>query len=204
MNLGFAGRLGLLREMAFSVLVMICLYYFEAYTFSFILRSPLFVLNSGEEKGFLWNICKTVFILFCIYALFVTLTMKWGLSSYLVGCIKTEIHSKSSVYLVVILTGANTTLHHLIKICLSVFKNIDSSYKLTIKGFLNFICLNLFCSIIRETSRIDALTNQWHNTDDFHSNIGINYFEITRDCSTVVVVPQVTLHKNKTQTRVVC
>ena len=139
------------------------------------------------------KLCKTVFTLFCIYALFVTLTMKWELSSYLVGCIKIEIHSKSSVYLVVILTGANTTLHHLIKICLSVFENIDSSFKLTIKGFLNFICLNLFCRIIRETSGIDALTNQWHNTDDFHLNIGINYFEITRDSSTVLVVPQVTL-----------
>lgn len=203
MNRGFAGCIGLLCEMPFSVLVMICLYYFQVHTFSFIRRSPLFVRNSGEEKGFLWNICKTVFILFCIYALLVNLTMKWGLSSYLIGCIKTEIHSKSSVYLVVILTGANTT-YHLIKICLSVFKNIDPSFKLTIKGFLNFIRLNLFCSIIRETSRIDALTNQWHNTDDFHSNIGINYFEITRDCSTVLVVPQVTLQRNKTQTRVVC
>lgn len=60
----------------------------------------------------------------------------------------------------VILTGDNTTLYNLVKIRLAVFKNIDSSFKLTIKGFLNFIGLYLFCGIIRETSRIDALTNR--------------------------------------------
>lgn len=116
---------------------------------------------------------------------------------YLVGCIKIEIHSKSSFYLVLILTGANRTLHHLIKLCLSGFRNIHSSFKLTIKGFLNFICLYLFCSIIREICRMDALTNWRHNTDDFDLNIGTNYFEITRDCSTVLVVPQVILQPEK-------
>lgn len=86
--------------------------------------------------------------------------MKWALSSYIVGSIKIEIHSKSSVYLVVIPSGANTTLDHLIKERLSVFKNISYSFKLTIKGLLKFVCLYLFRGIIRETARIDALTNQ--------------------------------------------
>jgi len=70
MNLGFAGHMGLVCERAFSVPVLTGSYYCQVCSFSSVLRSRLCILNGGEGKGLLWNICKTAHILFCVCTLF--------------------------------------------------------------------------------------------------------------------------------------
>lgn len=152
--------------------------------------------STVEREGASYETCDTVlytvvFLLFCNphYGIGVLFLLSWAYQS----------RNSQSVLgvLVVIPAGSKSVLPHLIQVCLSVLKNTDSSCKLTTRHFLNLMCLNLFCSIIRETSRTDALTNQWHNTDDFHFSAGINYFAITRVCSRVLVVPQVTVQPEK-------